>query len=144
MSAISNDYDNKKTDEITIIYHEDTIYSESEATFSEFIHWQPLYDLFIFGDDIIVTIELPGVASRDFAVHVYKHHIFIRGKRKSTEVLAPECCTFHNIEIPYGLFYRRIDLPAPIELGKCVYKLEHGILHLKFPVVKERVIPIEG
>ena len=117
--------------------------AELEDTALVIIHWQPLYDLYVSGDEVVVTIEIAGVDVKDFALFLGREYLIIDGIRKSTDVFTNACCTFHNIEIPYGRFNRRIDLPVPVEPKQYQYVMNHGILTLRLPCVREKVIPIE-
>ena len=136
-SNFNNDYD---VTQINVVFEE---VSELEDTSLAIIHWQPLYDLYVSGDDVIVTIEIAGVAVKDFAMYLGREYMIIDGIRKSRDVFTGNCCTFHNIEIPYGRFNRKIDFPVPVEPRQYQYAVNHGILTLKLPCVKEKIIPVE-
>jgi HSP20 family molecular chaperone IbpA len=130
----------RNTAQLNVLFDET---AELEDTALVIIHWQPLYDLYVSGDEVVVTIEIAGVDVKDFAMYLGREYMIIDGLRKSTDVFTNECCTFHNIEIPYGRFNRRIDFPVPVEPKQYQYTMNHGILTLKLPCVKEKVIPIE-
>jgi len=125
------------------IVFEDTYYGEGrDFIISDFINWQPLYDLYIDSNEVVITIEIAGVDIKDFSIYTGRHYMIIDGVRRSPSVFDKNNCIFHNLEIPYGIFYKKIDFPAPIEPKKYQYKLENGVLTIRFPVVKERIIPI--
>ena len=137
VSDLDNDYD---VTQINVVFDEA---SELEDTSLAIIHWQPLYDLYVTGDSVVVTIEIAGVSAKDFAIYLGKEYLIIDGMRKSHDVFTSDCCTFHNIEIPYGRFNRKIDFPIPVEPRQYQYSVNHGILTLKLPCVKEKIIPVE-
>jgi len=110
---------------------------------SDFVNWQPFYDLYVTGEKMIITIEIAGVRVRDIAIYAAKTFMVIDGIRRSPEKIDKNHCTFHNLEIPYGRFNRRIDFPWPVEPRKCQYRIENGILTITLPIMKERIIPIE-
>ena len=93
--------------------------------------------------EVVVTIETSGVKIENFSIYVEKKVMVIDGIRKSPHIFTSECLTFHNIEILYGRFYRRIDFPILVEPKQYQYKINNGILTLRFPTMKERIIPIE-
>jgi HSP20 family molecular chaperone IbpA len=118
-------------------------YNDAHNYTPDFVSWQPLYDLFIIKGEMVITIEIAGVKPKDFSIHVARNYLIIDGTRKSSEILSKEGCKFHNIEIPYGSFYRRMDFPLPVEPRQYQYSLDNGILTLRFPIEREKIIPIE-
>ena len=132
---------NKKGD-IRIIFDDMPDFDE-DILIGNLVNWQPLYDLYVMADDVVVTIEIAGVDIKDFSVYVERLYMLIDGIRKSPGMLNKEYCIFHNLEIPRGRFNRKIDFPIPIKPRQCQYEIENGILILKFPILKEKIIPIE-
>ena len=116
---------------------------EHDLVFLQLIQWQPLYDLYIIDNEVIATIEIAGVRARDFALYLNKRYMIIEGARKTTRAVSANCCTFHNIEIPYGRFSRKIEFPVPVQPRKYHATLTDGMLVLRLPIVQEKVIPIE-
>jgi HSP20 family molecular chaperone IbpA len=116
---------------------------EQDLVFLQLIQWQPLYDLYVIDNEVITTIEIAGVAARDFALYLNKRYMIIEGVRKTARTTRANCCTFHNIEIPYGKFSRKIEFPVPVQPRKYNASLTDGMLVLRLPIVQEKVIPIE-
>lgn len=116
---------------------------EQDLVFLQLIQWQPLYDLYIINNEVIATIEIAGVETRDFALYLNKRYMIIEGTRKPIRTMTGNCCTFHNIEIPYGRFSRKIEFPVPVQARKYHARLADGMLVLQLPIVQERIIPIE-
>jgi len=115
----------------------------AELLSSGFIQWQPSCDLYILNNEVVLTFDLAGIAIKDITVYMNKWHMSIVGTRRQPPRFTPDCCTFHNSEIPYGKFYRHIDFPLPIEQEKMLYEMSHGLFTLVIPAMKEKVIPIE-
>ncbi len=134
--------DKNQVADIRFIIEDDTGYEESSA-FSELINWQPLYNLYTTPDGIMVHIELPGVSKGDVTVYLRRRYMIVTGSRVTPTGLTGECCVFHNLEIPYGSFSRRVDFPIPIETHQYHYELREGILTMHFQTLKEKIIPIE-
>ena len=128
---------------LKIVFDNIPHFDDQDTVISDLIHWQPLYDLYVVNDEVVVTIEIAGVKIKDFSIYVEKKVMIIDGIRKSPHIFTSECLTFHNIEILYGRFYRRIDFPILVEPKQYQYKINNGILTLRFPTMKERIIPIE-
>lgn len=125
------------------ILDNDLHYSEDEAL-SEVINWQPLYNLYTTSDNIIVHLELPGVNLQDVVIYLRSRYMVITGNRQAPSGLSADCCVFHNLEIPYGRFSRRVDFPMPIQVRHYDYEVQDGILTLQFQVLVETIIPVEG
>ncbi len=116
---------------------------EHDLVFLQLVQWQPLYDLYIIDDQVIATIEIAGVAVQDFALYLNKRYMIIEGVRRTARTTNANRCTFHNIEIPYGRFTRKIEFPVPVQPSKYHASLTDGMLVLRLPIVQEKVIPIE-
>lgn len=109
----------------------------------EMTGWQPAYNLFTTRDAIIVQVELPGVAPQDTAVLLSSRGMIITGDRLPGPDITDERCVFHNLEIPFGRFCRRIEFPIPVEATQCRYEITDGILKIECRTMRERIIPVE-
>jgi len=95
--------------------------------------WEPPVDIVETEDAVVVQVALPGVSADTVMLAADPGGITVSALR------AFPCrepgAHIHRVEIPYGRFERRIDLPladpyAPLELaGKA---LEDGVLTLVF------------
>jgi len=128
---------------IQFITAEDIEYGD-RSVFSELTNWQPLYNLYAAGEVIIVHVELPGVDMSDIIVFLRSRFMIITGTRITPPGITDTCCVFHNLEIPFGRFHRRIEFPAPIETKNYQYDLRNGILTIQLQTVKEKIITVEG
>lgn len=72
--------------------------------------WEPPVDVYETQDGLIVIVALPGVAARDISLFVDSKGVIIRTER--VPIAARSCVHIQRMEIPYGAFERRIDLPA--------------------------------
>ncbi len=117
---------------------------QEDGFFSELNNWQPSCNLYTIDDSIIVHLELTGVSLRDVVIFLQSRYMYVTGNRTAPPPIIEEHCIFHNLEIPYGRFTRRIDFPMPIETRGYKYEMQNGILTLQFKVVEEKIIPVEG
>lgn len=140
LSNVNNDCN---VEDLKIVFDNMPDFDDQDIIISNFINWQPLYDLYVVDDEVVITIEIAGINIKDFSIYAGKVCMVIDGIRKSPDVVKGEYRTFHNIEIPYGRFNRRINFPVPVEPRNYQYKIENGILTLKFPIMQEKIIPIE-
>ncbi len=135
--------------ELKVIYEKPGDDFAQHILMSGLVNWQPLYDLYLVNDEIYINIELPGVSIEDFTLYVGNSYLIIYGNKKPSVVAdvsekhADGGFVFHTMEIDYGRFVRRIDLPVLIEPRNFNYRLENGILTIRWQIMKEHVIPIE-
>ena len=123
---------------------DDNIESDEHEALTELINWQPLYNMYTTADSIIIHLELPGVNLQDVVIYLRKNYMLVAGNRVAPAELVRDCCIFHNLEIPYGRFNRRIDFPLPVEVRRYNYDIQDGILTLQFRTLAEKIIPVEG
>ena len=71
--------------------------------------WEPPVDIYETGYEFKILIALPGIAPEQLTVNMESGHIVIDGHR---HISADEESHIHRMEIPYGQFERRIELPA--------------------------------
>lgn len=117
---------------------------ETRDMLTDFINWQPLYNLYATDDGIIVHLELAGVDLKDIAIYLQSRYMVVIGNRETPTALTRNCCVFHTLEVAYGRFRRRIDFPVPVEIKGYRHEVRNGMLTLHFQAVKEKLIPIEG
>jgi HSP20 family protein len=84
-------------------------------------NWEPPVDMFETDAQVAVMIALPGVAAEHLSVELDGAAIVVRARRR----LAPDWRQghIHHLELPYGKFERRIELPLrPLSLGACSHR----------------------
>lgn len=106
--------------------------------------WAPALDLFDQEDKLVVEAELPGVDKDTIDVSVVGGALQIRAERKPPAEVKDEdyyCC-----ERPRGSFYRTIQLPTDVDVGKIKAEYADGVLRVtlpKTPAVKPKKISIK-
>ncbi|MGZ8181226.1 MAG: Hsp20/alpha crystallin family protein [Methylobacter sp.] len=81
--------------------------------------WEPPVDVYETSYDFKIIIALPGVAPEHLSVMLEDGYLIIKGQRH-----LPNSAEAHirRLEIPYGRFERRIELPARrFEIGTREY-----------------------
>ncbi len=75
----------------------------------DFPRWEPPVDM--FGDDraLCLLIALPGVVPERLDVTLVQQVVVVRGERSLGESFGAN--TIFQLEIPYGRFERRVQLP---------------------------------
>jgi len=96
--------------------------------------WEPPVDVLEAGNAILVHVALPGVQPESITL-AFDAGGFTVSAARAFPLREGEHAHIHRVEIPYGRFERRIDLPlddpySPLELaGK---SLADGVLTLMF------------
>lgn len=94
--------------------------------------WEPPIDIFETDCALTILVALPGVAAEDVDIDIQFCSLHITAART---IPAPQQATIRRMEIPYGRFERKIDLPpARYEISQ--QALQNGCLLLtlhKFP-----------
>jgi HSP20 family molecular chaperone IbpA len=95
--------------------------------------WEPPVDIVETEDAVVVHVALPGVSADTVTLAADAGGITVSALRAFP--CREQAAHIHRVEIPYGRFERRIDLPladpyAPLELAAKV--LEDGVLTLVF------------
>ena len=72
--------------------------------------WEPPIDMFEDGNQLAVVVALPGVSSERIEVSVESGALMVRAERRIP--FSRQSFSVQRLEIPHGLFERRINLPA--------------------------------
>ena len=95
--------------------------------------WQPPVDVFEDDDQVIVVVALPGVAEQDVELSAQPGALRVRARRALP--FDGKRLRLRQLEIPYGFFERRIELPqAPLELT--AHELTHGCLVVRLARIR--------
>ena len=94
--------------------------------------WEPPVDIFETEGELSIVIALPGVAAEQLEILTDGSTVVVRGRRSLPEVCGN--AAIRRLEIPYGQFERRIELPSGhFQLGQRT--LRDGCLFLVFSKV---------
>lgn len=106
--------------------------------------WVPYVDLSEKGDEINVTIELPGVSQKDINILLHSNRLEITGVKK--ENLPQGRIKYLRLEREYGTFRRYIFLPSVVIPEKAKASLENGVLNVvlrKYKRKKEKEVVVK-
>lgn len=95
-------------------------------------------------DSLNLRVVLPGVGEDDVKVTMQGNQLVIEGERKEPEKFAARG---GSLRLPYGRFYRAIDLPNGLDHDRIKCWLHDGVLDIQFPVqeaMKPRRIRVEA
>ncbi len=88
----------------------------------------PRLDVVETDKEMIVTVELPGVAEEDVHVEVQEKQLTIKGEKK--QAIEKEEKGYHIMERHYGAFERALILPFIPEADKIKAVYSKGVLSL--------------
>jgi HSP20 family molecular chaperone IbpA len=106
--------------------------------FYEFV--MPAIDMIEDGDDLVVTIDLPGFAKNDINLRIVGKVLSVIAKREQAEILGTVYYRHRPLKID-----KKFILPISVKeeekvAGKATY--ENGVVTLKIPMSKSTNIPI--
>lgn len=96
---------------------------------SEMPSWAPPVDMYAHEGQLGLLIAMPGVPPEGFEVSLEPTAIVVRGERAIGAIGATGHGTILRMEIPYGRFERRIELPLGMYRIAGV-QLEYGCLRV--------------
>ena len=94
-------------------------------------HWAPNIDVYCTDTGMVIKVEMAGMQRENLELTVEGNELRISGQRPDG-CRAPHC-KFLVMEINYGIFERRIQVPdgCDLSLGKAVY--QNGFLRVDVP-----------
>jgi HSP20 family protein len=94
-------------------------------------HWLPRVDVFDREKELVVRVEVAGVAPEDIDVTVENRTLTISGSRRLEETSEED--GFHRREIFAGEFKRTLLLPEGLDAAEVSAKADNGILEVTVP-----------
>jgi HSP20 family molecular chaperone IbpA len=92
---------------------------------------KPPADVVETDEEIIVTMEVPGVAKEDIDISVTCDELYVRAKKSAEPEEEAECV--HKRELSYDMFRRMIKLPCAVKSEQAKASLCKGILKITLP-----------
>ena len=99
----------------------------------------PRIDVSETGNDLTLTVELPGVEEKDIDVSMSGNQLTIKGEKKSEhdEKKDEEGRVLHRVERSYGSFQRTMTVPFDVEPEKVSAAFKDGVLTITLPKPQE-------
>lgn len=91
----------------------------------------PMINLWVSGNDAVVTTEIPGVESEKIDISVSGKNVTLRGARKTDDI--SEGQAYHRRERWSGEFTKTVDIPFTIATDRVSAKFRKGVLYLTLP-----------
>jgi HSP20 family protein len=104
--------------------------------------WSPAADVYETSDEVILSVELPGVRLEDVHLEALDGKLRVSGVRRSDDGVEPR--QFVRMERIYGNFSRDFAVPATIDSSRIKATLKAGILRVVAPKAdRAQPIPVE-
>jgi HSP20 family protein len=97
--------------------------------------WAPPVDIYETHDEVVVKVEVPGVARDRIQVEVKDDVLTIRGERPFERDVSRE--NYHRVERPCGKFKRSFILGVPVRVDGVKAVARDGVLEVTLPKVEE-------
>jgi len=91
--------------------------------------WEPPVDVFEDDEHVVIVVAMPGVAADRVQILAEPGALTVRGERP-LPLSAGARALVHQLEIPYGYFERRIELPEG-QWNAMSHELANGCLVLR-------------
>jgi HSP20 family protein len=97
--------------------------------------WTPMVDLYETKDDLVLTVELPGVRDKDVTVSITGDLLTIKGERRFEHDVKEH--QLLHVERAYGKFERLVQLPIPVQADRIKATYRDGLLEVRLPKTEE-------
>jgi HSP20 family protein len=98
--------------------------------------WSPRLDISERENEIVVEVELPGVAQKDIMLLLHSNRLEIKGVKRENLPRGRIC--YIRLEREYGTFRRFAFLPEMVIPEKAQASLEKGVLRIQLRKYKKK------
>ncbi len=91
----------------------------------------PAVNVWVNGDDAVVTAEIPGIDSKTLDISVSDNTLTFRGTKPADDKREDE--SYHRHEVWNGTFSKTIQLPFNIDADRVSASYKRGILQISLP-----------
>jgi HSP20 family protein len=97
--------------------------------------WSPVADIYETDNDLVVTMDLPGIDPKQVDLRVENNVLTIRGDREFAKNVETE--NFHRVERNYGTFFRSFTLASTVNAEKINAVYKDGVLSITLPKAEQ-------
>lgn len=97
--------------------------------------WAPALDVYEDKDNLVVTLEVPGMKKEDFTIALHEGVLSIAGERR-LEAVGEKTAEYRNERFE-GRFQRSVNLPKAVAADQVRAAYKDGILTVTLPVAAE-------
>lgn len=91
--------------------------------------WIPVADVYETRADLVLSLELPGIAQDAIELRVDGNDLVIEGERRMQRT-PDRNEQFHRVERSYGRFIRRFPLPSDVDRSSVQARFRDGVLRV--------------
>lgn len=95
----------------------------------------PCVDISETKDDLVITVEIPGMKKDDIKVSLNDNILTLKGEKRQEKVVDEE--NYHRIERSYGAFHRSFTLPTAVQQDRVKASYKDGVLQITLPKAEE-------
>ena len=97
--------------------------------------WNPPADIYELDNEIILTVELPGMKQDDIALEMKDDILTVKGERRIAEDVDEE--SYKRMERLFGTFERSFVLSSTVDINTIKAAYKDGILSVSLPKKKK-------
>jgi HSP20 family protein len=97
--------------------------------------WAPAVDMYATKDDLVLTLELPGVSEKDLSVSIAGDFLTVKSERRFENQIKEQ--DLLHVERAYGKFERLVQLPMAVQADRVKATYRDGVLEIKLPKAEE-------
>lgn len=95
----------------------------------------PALDMVETDQDVLITVDVPGMDAKDIHVTVRENLLILRGEKRTEMERKDE--KQYRLERTFGAFTRHLALPVPVDAAKVNAQVRNGVLTVTLPKTKE-------
>lgn len=106
--------------------------------------YAPAMDMVETDQDIVVTVDVPGMEAKDIHVTVRENLLILRGEKRIEKERKDE--KTYRLERTFGAFTRHIALPVPVDAKVVNAAVHNGVLKVTLPktaAAKGMEVPVQ-
>jgi len=98
------------------------------------VSFAPAVDVYESDGHLVIRLDLPGIVEDDVDIMVSERSVVIRGERDHPADALPG--GYRRREWPYGIFERRIELPASVQPELISASYVDGVFEIRLPIAE--------
>jgi HSP20 family protein len=99
--------------------------------------WAPPVSVAETANELIFTVELPGMSEEDVNIEIENDVLTISGEKTEERTEGEEERNYHVLERSYGSFRRSFTLPRAVNHAETNATFENGVLEVRLPKAQE-------
>jgi HSP20 family protein len=99
--------------------------------------WSPPVAVAETSDDLVFTVELPGLSEEQVSIELENDILTISGEKSEERTEGDEERNYHLWERSYGSFRRSFSLPRAVNATEATARFDKGVLAIRLPKAPE-------